>query len=384
MSTRRSTAKRKDEGEDSHSDGDGDIVRNLRRKSIDPPASPGVGAGAVDQNLSWLEAELEKVNLERTTVRNERDKQRQQLAGLGQENDQLTHQKEQRIKRSQLQSQLQDLERSVRKKTSKKQRAVEDLEQSKSRHRQLHKTMELLERGVQSILEKSYFYDQKDSKTDEGKLRTGKRQELLKGLLSEELKMKLLTSSVSGMHFGDAGELHRNAYGNIRNYADEDDDIHDGEEDLPMISLYADKNKRHDSVNSEMSENDYLQQAAAVYRVPSAASAGHNNRSRSRSRSQSRKTKSTGRSPSTGGSRRDRSNSRGRDSTRSNGNKSQSSRRGGKRPNKNAKAEEDDHISHSTSNKSKNSGLASMLESSRSGHSDEESDDTPKTANTNG
>jgi hypothetical protein len=346
-----------------------------------------------DEEISALEAELEKVNLELWTVRNERDKQRQQLASLTEEFNQLSHQKEQRIKRSQLSSQLQDLTKSLKRKTSKKLRAIEDLEQVKSRHRQLLKTVDLLQGGVQTILSKSYFFDQRDSNTDEGKLRTQQRQQLLKGLLSEELKTKMLTSSLSTLNI--------NVHDPRQNdrWDDEDDEINDKAEEVPTISLFADKNKRLDSANSEVSSNDYLVHANTTYRVPSIAAASisdinnnHSGRSRSRKSRSKDRSASGRRSPSNGSSsRRNRSNSRDR-SNRSSNSQGKSQSRRGRRPNSSRQLsernileeEEHDTIDHSSS-VSKKSGLASMLESSRSGHdSDDPSDDTPKTANTNG
>jgi hypothetical protein len=375
MSSRRLNTRQKEHKDGSDKDGD---VLNSNKRQVKTAANDGDANDS--QDLAWLEAELEKVNLELTTVRIERDKQRKQLSTLESENDQLTQQKEQRVKRHQLQNQLRDVERSVRKMTNKKLRAVEDLEQSKSRHRQLGKTMDLLEKGVQSILAKSYYYEHKDKTTEEGKLRTQKRQEELKKLLAEKegLRMKLLTSSASNLNFGDASRSRRN----MTAREDEDDEIHDGDEDRPITFLFADKNKRTNSCNSEVSENDYLEQAAQVYRVPSAAYADSSNR-RSRSRSRSRPSSSlnkTSRSPSKSRSSRDRSTRSNKSNSQHN--KSQSGRRGGKRPSKN-KDDGDETINHSTSN-SKKSDLASMIESSRSDHSDDESEDTPKTANTNG
>jgi hypothetical protein len=346
-----------------------------------------------NEEISALEAELEKVNLDLSTVRNERDKHRQQLASLSEEYNQLSYQKEQRMKRSQLSSQLQDLTKSVKRKTSKNLRALEELEQVKSRHSQLKKTVDLLQGGVQVILSKSYYFDQKSSKTDEGKLRTQQRQQLLKGLLSEELKMKLLTSSLSSLNFDIHGH-HENG-----RREDEDDDINDKVEDVPTISLFADKNKRFDSMNSEVSTNDYMIHANTTYRVPSIAGAStavinnnHSGRSKSRNSRSKDRSASGRRSPSNGSSsRRNRSNSRDR-STRSANSQGKSQSRRGRRPNSSRQPSEDyipegeehDTIDHSSS-VSKKSGLASMLESSRSGHdSDDPSQDTPKTANTNG
>jgi hypothetical protein len=346
-----------------------------------------------DEEILSLEAELEKGNLELSTVRNERDKQRQQLASLSEEHAQLSHQKEQRLKRNQLSSQLQDLNKSLKRKISKKERAMEDLEQAKSRHRQLKRTLELLQGGVQSILSKSYYYDQKDNKTEEGKLRAQQRQQLLKQLLTEEFKMMLLTSSLSSLNF----DIHTpRQNGRLE---DEDDEINDRAEDIPTITLFADKNKRMDSANSELSANDYMEHANTTYRIPSIAAANvtdnnnHSGRSRSR-KSRSKDLSTSGRrSPSNGGSSspgRNRSNSRDRSSRSSNSQGKSQSRRG-RRPNANTtrqpndeQEEEHDTINHSTST-SKDSGLASMIESSRNEHnSDDPSDDTPKTANTNG
>ncbi|KAG7363337.1 hypothetical protein IV203_026697 [Nitzschia inconspicua] len=345
----------------------------------------------VDEDVLALEAELEKVNLELSIVRNERNKQRQQLASLSEENKQLTHQKEQRLKRNQLSSQLQDLNKVVKRKTSKKQRALEDLEQAKSRHRQLKRTVDLLQGGVQAVLSKSYYYDQKESKTTEGKVRSQRRQELLKSLVSEDLKTKLLTSSLSNMTF-DVHSVRQNG-----RLDDEDDEI---TEDTPKISLFSDKNKRLDSANSEVSTNDYMKHANTTYKVPSIAAIATNDNNNHSSRSHSRKSRSKNRSkngrrsPSNGSSSgRNRSNSRDR-STRSSNSQGKSQSRRGRRPNTSRQPNEGGIVEESedghdviidSASTSTKSGLASMLESSRSGHdSDDHSDDTPKTANTNG
>lgn len=265
-------------------------------------AVPTPSPSSVD--LIALEKELERVNLELTAIRKERDKQRQQLDQLQEENDQLVHQREQRIKRNQLNSQLQDMEKSVRRKTARRQRALEDLELCKTRHRQLQRTLDLLQGGVQSIVARSHrnaaavlAVDDDDNNNKDissssiknnnnnirlssswqtsasgtslsvtsstladARLRAAQREELLKSLMSEDLIIKLLTPGQShSAYCHSSGEIpHADMLQKAGADDDEDDDIHD--DYVPV--LFADKNTRIDSVDSQMSAPDVIIQGA--------------------------------------------------------------------------------------------------------------------------
>ena len=355
-------------------------------------------------------------------MRKERDKQRQQLDQLQHENDSLLKQKEQRLERHNLSLQLNDIEKRVRKHYRTLDKAREELESSKTRRHQLKRTLELLQGVVQSILAKSHYYDMNDKKSSEGKERAKQRQETLKKLLSDEVRNRLLTPSVSNLQYNhEDPNSPKNV--NIRRKVstaltslDEDDEIHDDVVDAPTVSIFASggkNNKRLESISSCDDEDD--DNSRRIYRVPSMASKGNNSesnrRSPSRSRSRSRSKSRSGRKSK----RKDNSSERGDNNTtsgRSRG-KSQSSRRG--RRNKRGQDQDDNdnnndfddddfdndddndninegnkkfHIYASNNGSSKErSGLANLLEShdsSDDGSDDDESDDTPKTNNTNG
>jgi hypothetical protein len=136
--------------------------------------------GDADQEKAF-ELELEALNVELATVRIERDKQRQQLEQLTQEQTELQSSKGQRMKRNKISEQLQDLEICVSKKERTKHLALEELEQAKSHHRQLKRTLELLKGGVQDIVDRS-SNDYLDTSI-EGTRRSALRQELLNNIL---------------------------------------------------------------------------------------------------------------------------------------------------------------------------------------------------------
>ena len=136
--------------------------------------------GDADQEKAF-ELELEALNVELANVKIERDKQRQQLEQLTQEQRELQLSRDKGMKRNQLSEQLQDLGISVSQKERSKHRALEDLEQAKSHHRQLKRTLELLEGGVQDIVDRS-TNDYSDTSI-EGTRRGALRQELLKNIL---------------------------------------------------------------------------------------------------------------------------------------------------------------------------------------------------------
>jgi hypothetical protein len=144
-----------------------------------------------DQEKAF-ELELETLNVELATVRIERGKQRQQLEKLTQEQTQLQSTRERGMKRNQISGQLHDLGISVGQKERSKHRALEDLEQAKSHHRQLKRTLELLKGGVQDIVDRS-SNDYLDTSI-EGTRRAALRQELLKNIVRHNLKGLNLTA----------------------------------------------------------------------------------------------------------------------------------------------------------------------------------------------
>jgi hypothetical protein len=147
--------------------------------------APQDAKGNADPGRAF-ELELEALNSELATVTFERDKQRQQLEQLTQEQTELQSSRGQRIKRNQISEQLQDLEISVSKKERSKLRALEDLDEAKSHYRQLKRTLELLKGGVQDIVDRS-SNDHLDSSI-EGTRRAALRQELLNNILKHNLQ----------------------------------------------------------------------------------------------------------------------------------------------------------------------------------------------------
>jgi hypothetical protein len=354
----------------------------------------------------YLEQELEAVTLELTTVRTERDKQRQQLDQLKVEHEQLTHQKELRLKRHQLSEQLQDLQSMADKKVRHQQIIQEELEQTKSHHRQLRRTLNLLQTGVEQILEKSAATSADDEHARE-------RQRLLKHILvDEEHYIAKLLGGLTIMQDHQSKNPDKN---------DEDEEIH--EDNVVMFS----RKSRKDSIDSMVSEifsmgepspmiRDYRKQAArrsvtqwnnnngTLMRTnstpPERSSRSQNRSDADRSRSQSRsrlvggqggsegsRSRSHSRTKRTTGETRSRSKSRSkkdgkdggaRDRSRSKSNRSRARR--GKSSSKTRTAKDQEHPSEALQPiKKKSSPLLEMLETQVD---DDDSQDTPKTHNT--
>jgi hypothetical protein len=193
--------------------------------------------------LSRLEQELETLSLESTNVHTERDKQRKELELLQNDNDVLQQQKEQRGLRKQLFADLHDVQTTVDKKRKQQRQQQEDLEQTKTHHRQLKRTFDLLQGGVQEILEKSA---QDTPRTDKAKQLALQRQEALKALVA--------SGSFRMFHM-------RAAFQATSTNEDEDDEInddnhhHNHHHNNSDIRLYASKKRsaRLDSIESMIS-----------------------------------------------------------------------------------------------------------------------------------
>ena len=270
-----------------------------------------------------LELQLEALQVELTTVRNERSKQRQQLEQLQQEQTNLVLQKEQRDKRNQLSEQMFDLEISVGKKEQAKQKALEDLEQAKSRYRQLKRTFGLLKEGVSDIIEKS---TQDFDTSIEGTRKAAARQQILDDLLKQDW----LKSAPFAAFEDDASEA---------------DEIED-DSDHYIIGLFSRKS------------------AAASKMVSSST------RSDRTSRSEPTRSERSGRSKTRADSSKPRTDR----------SRSASSRKG--RARRRSKKQDEDNQSKPLQPVApiKQSALAAMLEAGKDDSSG--SEDTPKTANT--
>ena len=132
--------------------------------------------------LQELQSQLESLRLELTTVESERDQQREHLEQLHQEAETLANQSEQRVIRTQLDHQRTDLQQEVDRKLYRRQVVLEEMERTKTRHRQLKRTLRILQAGVQDIIDQS---TQDDDPTIDGARRAAKRQEIIQDLLKK-------------------------------------------------------------------------------------------------------------------------------------------------------------------------------------------------------
>jgi hypothetical protein len=329
-----------------------------------------------DIDIGKLEKEFEAVSLELTTIRNARDKQRVQLEQLHQEHTVLQDQKELRQERHKLQQQLQDLQSTLATKVQQHQMfAVEDLEQTKSHHSQLTRTLQLMQNGVQEILERSA---QDQNSSTEGKQRAQQRKKLLKELLQldDDWKSKDVPLTIPEDH------------------PDEDEDI---DEDNGHPRMYHKKKTRYDSIESMVSEIIHVVNGDAVTRNSSSPGI-------SPISSTATKTKTTNTNANEHPSRRSRSQSRSRSHSRSKSRSKSSHRSRSKSNRSRSKSRKSSRrttpatpAAATTTTTSKKGGtdsehqsqahpvprktsLIKMLEAAA--QEDDQSQDTPKTCNT--
>lgn len=346
-----------------------------------------INSSTTTQQEQQLEQELEAVTLELTTVKTERDKQRKELDQLQVEHEQLAHQKELRLKRHQLSEQLQDLQSMADKKVRLQQMIQEELEQTKSHHRQLRRTLDLLQTGVEQILEKSATTDDDHAK---------ERQQLLKHILvDEDHYIAKLLGGLTIMQDHQSKNPDKN---------DEDEEIH---EDVVMFS----RKSRKDSIESMVSEifsmgepspmvRDYRKTAASrsvtqwnnnngtLMRANSTSTRQERSSRSDRSdgdRSRSQSLTQGGEGRSTAGEARSRSKSRikkdGKDGAidRSRSKSNRSRARRGKSSSKPKSSKDQEHQSGALQPVKKNMSLMEMIGTQVD---DDDSQDTPKTFNT--
>jgi hypothetical protein len=146
-----------------------------------------------------------------------------------------------------------------------------------------------------------------DTKTSEGQERAKQQQEILKKLLSDDLRMRLMTPSVSNLRYNheDPNSPKNNPRRKISTglkSLDEDDEIHDDIVNAPTVSIFASTTKnsmRLESISRCEGGEDDDSRRPRIYRVPSMASKGNgsksNRKSPSRSQSQSRSKSCSGR-----------------------------------------------------------------------------------------
>ena len=99
-----------------------------------------------------LEKQAAAAESELSAIRTERDRQRQQLAQLKEEQSMLLNQRGLRIERHKLQQQLLEMEQSLEQTKNAHKLAREELEQTKTHHYQLKRTLKLLQAGVEEGL----------------------------------------------------------------------------------------------------------------------------------------------------------------------------------------------------------------------------------------
>lgn len=144
------------------------------------------------RSIQIMEERLAQQMSELTRIRHERAKQRSQLDQLAVEHENLKTQQDSRIERTKLQEQVQELQDSVEATLLLKQMAREEFEQTRTHHRQLQKTLKLLQGGVEFILEQS---SNDPSTYPVGVYRRKERQALLKEILEDDWnKSKLFES----------------------------------------------------------------------------------------------------------------------------------------------------------------------------------------------
>lgn len=190
------------------------------------------------QNQGLLEKLLDTAELELSAIRTERDRQRQQLEQLQQEHDSLINQKELRQERHKLNQQMVDLVQSVDRRKYAHQLAQEGLEQTRTRHYQLEKTLKLLQASVENVLEQS---NTDGDRTIQGIQRANQRQELLTKLLKADWKSQ---GSLASAIFDEDYETE-----------EEEGDLTYMEESQSSPLMFFQKKKHFNSVESITTEN---------------------------------------------------------------------------------------------------------------------------------